>query len=320
MSDPSALLASLNFQLKFPQVENFHEAGIIKQTQGIQKPDIESRGDQKPIVAVLLGWFGAEYKYLAKYSDIYLEKGCIVLECITPMKIVMTEKSKFPIIAHRVISILEEHDLECNPLFFHALSNAGAWVYSYIVKELEILSKGKQLNIKGTVFDSAPFPLSTHRVYNTMLAHYNSNYLFGIKYPMAAVLASLWSLRTFWWYNQMAAKVCLKGDQYERGALVPSQQEPFPLYNWLPRICGVRNHAYLFLYSKADSITPWREIEKIASTLRFRGNSVMLVKFPGSKHVQHLRKHPEVYAAAISTFLLNQMNYSSSEKSAVYWN
>ncbi|CAG7734136.1 unnamed protein product [Allacma fusca] len=48
--------------------------------------DEESKGEGKTIVVVLFGWSGAKDKHLAKYSDIYLKRGCIIIRCITPPK------------------------------------------------------------------------------------------------------------------------------------------------------------------------------------------------------------------------------------------
>ncbi|CAG7820797.1 unnamed protein product [Allacma fusca] len=255
MSVPSEFESSLGFQIKYPGDFNQNENSCAK---AISRPDIESQGDDKSIVVVLLGWFGADYKNLAKYSEIYLQRGCVVLECITPVSVLTYNKKKLHVVARHVIVTLEEY-------------------------------------------------------------HLDSKCFFGIRHPIAAAITSLWMLDTFWGFNLLSMNVCYSGERYENPFETEKKttSEPFPLYDWLPRLCRTRNHAFLFLYSEKDEITPWEQVERIATVLENRGNSVMLVKFEGSRHVAHFRNFPVEYVEDIWLFLQGRME--TNDKPAIVW-
>lgn len=59
--------------------------------------------------------------------------------------------------------------LDDHPVFFHVFSNGGAYTYSYILRELE-KSQKPLLDIKGTIFDSAPCPRQLKASYKAMLS------------------------------------------------------------------------------------------------------------------------------------------------------
>ncbi|KAK3328647.1 hypothetical protein B0T19DRAFT_196402 [Cercophora scortea] len=60
------------------------------------------------------------------------------------------------------------------------------------------------------------------------------------------------------------------------------------------------NARKLYLYSKADDIIYWEDLEEHAAQARERGYTVDMEMFEGSPHVGHMRAHPEQYWAAIA--------------------
>lgn len=58
----------------------------------------------------------------------------------------------------------------------------------------------------------------------------------------------------------------------------------------------------LCLYGLADELVAPREVECFTTSERRRGARVELCAFAGSRHVQHLRQHPQRYAAALREF------------------
>jgi len=62
--------------------------------------------------------------------------------------------------------------------------------------------------------------------------------------------------------------------------------------------------AELFLYSNADFYLPQKYLEtQVLDKRRRDGARFSATRFSGSAHVQHYRKHPEQYEAAVATFL-----------------
>ena len=60
----------------------------------------------------------------------------------------------------------------------------------------------------------------------------------------------------------------------------------------------------LFLYSNADFYLPYRYLEQTALAARDEeGAEYTAVKFTGSAHVAHLRKHKEEYTRHIRQFI-----------------
>ena len=55
----------------------------------------------------------------------------------------------------------------------------------------------------------------------------------------------------------------------------------------------------LYLYSQADDIVPWTEVEEHAEEARKAGLNVRMERFEGSPHVAHARTDPERYWGAV---------------------
>jgi hypothetical protein len=71
------------------------------------------------------------------------------------------QPGRLTVLAHRLIRLIQDLQLESNPIFFHVFSNGGSFMYSAVLAELyKLQSKYKKagLDIRGTIFDSAPAP------------------------------------------------------------------------------------------------------------------------------------------------------------------
>ena len=55
----------------------------------------------------------------------------------------------------------------------------------------------------------------------------------------------------------------------------------------------------LYLYSQADEMVPWTEVEEHAEEARKAGLDVRMERFEGSPHVAHARSDPERYWGAV---------------------
>lgn len=95
---------------------------------------------------------------------------CITVRYITPLRYHFIETRKLPLLARNILKQLDDLQLSSHPIFFHVFSNGGAHTYSYLLKELTTASYNVPLDIKGTVFDSAPCPRKLQTSYRAMLS------------------------------------------------------------------------------------------------------------------------------------------------------
>lgn len=115
--------------------------------------------------------------------------------------------------------------------------------------------------------------------------------------------------QVFWYHLKTAVKMCIFGEPLDDILLKPKHKDNIPLKDWLGRLCKVQKHSFLFLYSDADDLIPWNQVEKVADIVTSHGNKVQTKKFIGSEHVQHYRKYPEVTFEPFFT-VLNFLNFS----------
>jgi len=73
--------------------------------------------------------------------------------------------------------------------------------------------------------------------------------------------------------------------------------------------------AELFLYSNSDYYLPQKYLEsEVLEKRRREGARFSATRFSGSAHVQHLRKHPAKYEAAVVDFLKRTMSTAEEEE------
>jgi hypothetical protein len=75
----------------------------------------------------------------------------------------ITYTHMLPLIAKGLIDALKEKELHNHPIFFHVMSNGGAYTYSYILRELQI--QGLKVDLRGTIYDSCPTPMNLSKYF-----------------------------------------------------------------------------------------------------------------------------------------------------------
>ncbi|CAG7720037.1 unnamed protein product [Allacma fusca] len=110
----------LSCQVEYPTVEPISPAA--KENIASCR-DVECQGDSRALVVVLIGWAGAEDRNLKKYSDTYLNMGCIVVRFIAPLRVTFLNFDKLPKLAVRAVDILKKWQLNEHPMFFNVFSN-----------------------------------------------------------------------------------------------------------------------------------------------------------------------------------------------------
>ncbi|OXA51140.1 Transmembrane protein 53 [Folsomia candida] len=235
--------------------------------------------EDKEIVVILLGWAGSKHKNLSKYSDIYLKRGCIVLRYITPVKALFVQTGKLPVLSNRLIHLISDLQLESHPIFFHVFSNGGSFTYASILRELYKMQDKLCLDIRGTIFDSAPTPRNLGKCFGAVSNIFEN---FGVvRFLIASIAVLLIVIQVFWMHFKSAIQLCLWGEQLSSLDPVKYHIEEIPLRNWLGRLGKMRNHHYLFLYSDNDDLIPWTLVEEFADIAATQGNYVVKRKFAG---------------------------------------
>ncbi|XP_063234373.1 transmembrane protein 53 [Bacillus rossius redtenbacheri] len=237
--------------------------------------------DKLPVV-MLLGWAGCQDKYLAKYSAIYEERGCITVRYTAPVECLFWRRSHMRVLGRRLVELISDMSLEEHPIFFHVFSNGGAFLYQHVSQAMQ--SQDKPLKVKGCIFDSAPGERRVSSLFRAIAAIVGGHWLYSTAVAAVATLACL----VVWWLESLARSL------RERKALdaepIHLEEEPF---RW----------PQLLVYSSRDRLICYKDVEKFAQHRRERGVAVTAVRFEDSPHVQHFLVHRDVYISSVCGFL-----------------
>jgi len=322
----------LDFHIQFPQAE--YDSSVVgssgkgeaygKLSKGVERiwpmggevdNHNQSEKSEKDVVMVLLGWSGSTHKNLAKYSDIYLKRGCIVLRYIAPVSAVFIHTSKMPVLANRLVRLLQDLQLDSHPIFFHVFSNGGSFTYSCLLHELYKIHRMRNtmaLDIRGTIFDSSPAPRNLGTGFLAVKSIFG--HLGSFSYVAALLAMVVVALQIMWLHIKAGLEVCIWGEQLHSLDPVKYHMHEIPSRNWLARLGKMRNHNYLFLYSDNDDLIPWTQVEEFADITAHatQSNWVVKKKFLGSLHVQHYRQYPEEYIEAVTDFIRHTIKTKKS--------
>ncbi|XP_008944850.1 PREDICTED: transmembrane protein 53 [Merops nubicus] len=183
--------------------------------------------------------------------------------------------------ARRLLELLFDCSVENRPVLFHVFSNGGAMLYRYVIEALHTHKPFKNIQVAGTIFDSAP----------------GRRNLRGALRALATVLASTnVLLRYFLLVAFATAAVVLRTLLYPLTRLVHQSH-----YDALLR--APSRWPELYLYSQADAIIKASEVQHMADARRQLGVAVKAVDFSDSAHVSHMRVYPTYYSNLCAAFL-----------------
>lgn len=240
-----------------------------------------------PPTAVLMGWFAARHRNLAKYGSIYEDMGYNVVRVIAPASVVFALKpQQTAVFTLSLLRIIAADDrLTKGGLVFMMFSNGGAinaphlskmfaGEYREIIKaDDEPVVKVVKEAIAGIIFDSSPCYMWAHlgaRAINQGL-HVPEGFLAKLVYAAFAFLCFL-----------------------QRLFIVN-----LPLYFWT----GIRNADYLcpeqYLYSTVDRLSDVPALEALIEERRQKGKDIRVFRVEDSDHVMLLRNHPGKYVETI---------------------
>lgn len=240
--------------------------------------------DSHPPTAILLGWFAAAPKNVAKYSTLYEANGYNTVHLVAPASVVFPfnprTTSNFLL---SILRILHADDrLTRGGLVFHMFSNGGAVMAPHLSKFLsggavlkaddEIVVRTIRDAICGVIFDSCPAYL----------------------------------------HVSLGAAAITEGLKIPPGFLARCVALAFAFMCWVQRVffcdlqrvfwTGVQTADYtcpeLYVYSTADHLMDAKSLEALIEERRHRFE-VRVLRVEDSEHVMIMRRYPDKYVEMV---------------------
>ncbi|XP_078357543.1 transmembrane protein 53-like [Oculina patagonica] len=231
-----------------------------------------------PIVA-LLGWNSAQDKHLAKYSEIFEQKGFDTVRIPANPYNTFIRLSKVKEISMELLDILVEIKSQQNqPFILYAFSMGGFNMY-YFIKQAITTPEHKHFNtihVMGCIFDSCPHFPGFHS-----LKGIQSTILETIPNPLIKV--PVW----------VGLAVVVPPVFY----FTPYIKQLIPGTISSPLGCPE-----LFLFCKTDPLVPYKDVQTFIDAHKNKNIKVFSQCWEVSGHVQHYKNYPEEYLRELNTF------------------
>ncbi|XP_067846291.1 enoyl-CoA hydratase domain-containing protein 2, mitochondrial isoform X5 [Heptranchias perlo] len=214
------------------------------------------------------------------------DMGCIVLRYTAPWRLIFFPgifSKNLRCTARKFLDMLFDIGIEEHPILFHVFSNAGCMLYRHIV-ELQFNKSATyftKLNVVGTIFDSAPGNKNLQGGIRALYIVLGSSTNLFMKYIAIAAFGLIVLLRVVLYPVTQFVSL----SSYDALKVDPSR--------W----------PQLYLYSKADKIISYKEIEAMIKIRKLLGIQVQSMDFNTSQHVNHFREFPETYSTKCISFL-----------------
>jgi hypothetical protein len=245
-------------------------------------------GDEdEPELIVFCSWMGANPRHIRKYATYYGEtypNAVILIVTTSVVDLAVRSKSAHsnrirPAIEKIKRTLCEANATKRNPrILLHILSNGGAYTACRIADTFR-KEVGNPLPITGMILDSCPGRGNFEQSIAAISINLPKAFLLRHILLLAAslLLAYLWVLD----------RVLQVENKLDRSWYRMNDERLFDL-----RACR------LYVYSKADAIIHWRDIEDHAEMAKKIGWTVIEMRYEDSAHVCLLRDKPELYWAA----------------------
>ncbi|ENN71662.1 hypothetical protein YQE_11760, partial [Dendroctonus ponderosae] len=282
-SKMAAAVDSLDYYLTFPN-PNFNY------NQNSAESDYVFVVNEKKVPIILLfGWAGCKDKYLAKYSQIYEEKGLITLRYTAPVKWLFMKRHQMVSIGQKLVKLLFELNFENHPIIVHCFSNGGAFLYQNFSYAIE--KHDKSLELQGVVFDSAPGRRRVTSLFRALTAIVEGNFLynFSLSFFMTMFLSAVWL------YEVITNQIFSRDNEHANNPFENLKKER----NRCPQ---------LFIYSKNDDLIPHTDVECFAAYRKKLGVDVTTICYENSLHVKHLPENRESYVTGVFQFVNKCLN------------
>jgi hypothetical protein len=259
-------------------------------SQGIfvRRP-VDESSSSLPIV-IIFGWMGGDIRYVKKYADLY-DGHMVVIVCggsldfIRPAASFGYRFSDGTLLPLTKLLASEgcfagQSSRRC---FIHLFSNGGC-LRLWSLQQSLYSQKGRRLDVKGMVIDSAPTGGEQPRLTDGVTA-----FTAGIKNPLLRSLA-----RPFFAIALVTLTLITRLLGITPWHL---KARDTLIYDKAPK---------LFVYSKMDKMVNYRGIDRVIEEVKAKGHSVEKLFFEDSEHVKHLLKYPKEYSDAVKRLLENQ--------------
>jgi len=248
-------------------------------------PESTSPGE----LIVICSWTGARRRHIARYISLYRAFAAARLLLVeTPPGILVSSYARQRAHSRPAVDYILKFLDECKAqddgrlkIMLHILSSGGSLTATQLLLALR-RERGEPLPLAGMILDSAPDGGSYRQTHNSfVLSLPPSQQRFG-SVVGHMVLGPIWARYALGQENSLIEmRRVLLDDQYVRAANGQS----------CPRI--------LYVYSKEDKMTLWRDVEAHAARARELGWKVKEIVFEDSAHCSHVLSHPETYTRAV---------------------
>ncbi|RHZ65648.1 TMEM53 family protein [Aspergillus thermomutatus] len=247
---------------------------------------------KQPRVIVLAFWMNASPRALVKYVVEYRRLApsariVFILSSSNDFMLHASQKAQQARLAPAVEAIQASNFPE-GPVFLHMFSNGGVASTAHFLTAYQ-KATGKPLRVSSMIIDSAPGKATISAALKAF----------------SFVLPKMWFLRylskfllfVFLVAGSLLRRLARTADAVSRArnALNDHGLVRGTSQNDSPERC--------YIYSDADELVDWRDVEKHASDAQAKGWVVQREKFLGSPHVCHMRSDPERYWSIVKTYL-----------------
>ncbi|GFF34670.1 transmembrane protein 53 [Aspergillus udagawae] len=270
-------------------------ASFVKLSSSVYLQDpVEDIGysGKQPRVIVLAFWMNASSRALVKYVVEYRRlapsaKIVFILSSSNDFMFHASQKAQHARLAPAVEAI-QASGIPEGPVFLHMFSNGGvASTTHFLTAYLE--ATGKPLRVSSMIIDSAPG---------------NATISASLK-AFSFVLPKIWLLR---YLSKFLLFVLLVvGSLVRRLTRTPDAvsraRNAINNHGLLRGASQNDGPARCYIYSDADELVDWRDVEQHSWDAQAKGWVVQREKFLGSPHVCHMRSDPERYWNIVKTHL-----------------
>ncbi|KAJ7064345.1 hypothetical protein C8F01DRAFT_42637 [Mycena amicta] len=256
----------------------------------IHKPTSDSSSSSTdPTLVLVFGWMSAYPVHLEKYCRTYAQiyPGATIILVPSHLSIFWTPYAALRSRYSQLLQVLDAHGYREGRarILAHTFSNGGAFHLVAMNRVLSLASSSSTPIPRSPsllVLDSNPGAERLDRIHQAITA--------PIKNPLTRFIVS--GVVTAIFFVIWVQKRILR-----RPTLVDNMMNALRLPRALPWMDA--HTPRLYIYSKADRVVPWTDVDAHAQRSERDGIDVRMVCFEDSPHVSHARLHPEEYWSAI---------------------
>ncbi|OGM45723.1 indole-diterpene biosynthesis protein PaxU [Aspergillus bombycis] len=269
----------------------------------IHEPQLQPESNGAPKTIVLAFWMNAPPRALTKYVTEYIRLAptARIVIILSSSKDFMTRPSKKAQQARLTPAVealrawfssssssTEETARYQEQVFIHMFSNGGVFSTVSLLDTYQT-TVGRPLRISSTILDSAP---GVATVSGAMKA-----FSYALPSPWLFRLFSKVMLWVFFVLGALVRRLVGLSDAVGVAREAMNDQRLVGgADGGKPRRC--------YIYSDADELVDWRDVERHADEAEAKGWVVTREKFLGSPHVSHMRADPERYWTIVKRYLL----------------